>query len=90
MSEEEGFFIQCKELSQHDLCRKYLEKPIGNVDCDLCIIDRNIRIYSKNVDEFLVFLESLKIKFHCIVLTECWLNKLKNPDQIHGYNMFRS
>lgn len=77
MSEEEGFFIQCKELSQHDVCRKYLKKPVGNVDCDLRIIDQNIRSYYKNVDEFLVILESLKIKLHCIVLTERWLDEFK-------------
>lgn len=90
MSEEEFSFLLYKELSQHDLCRKYLEKPVGNVDCDLRIIDQNTRSYNENVDEFLVVLESLKIKFHCIFLTECWLNELKNPDQIDGYNMFRS
>lgn len=88
MSEEEFSFILCKELSQHGLCRKYLEKPVGNVDWDLRIIDRNIRSYYKNF--FLVFLESLKIKFHRTVLSECWLDELKNPDQIDGYNMFRS
>lgn len=60
------------------------------MDCDLRIIDQNIRSYYKNVDEFIVILESLKIKFHRIVLTECWLDELKNPDQIDGYNTFRS
>lgn len=60
------------------------------MDCDLRIIDQNIRSYYKNVGEFLVVLESLKVKFHCIFLTECWLDQLKNPDQIDDYNMFRA
>jgi hypothetical protein len=53
-------------------------------------IHQNIRSHYKNFDEFIILLQSLKTKIHCIVLTEAWLNNDYEPEHIPGYNMFRS
>lgn len=54
------------------------------------IIQQNIRSYNKNFDEFLVFLENLKTKFDCIVLTEAWLSDVTSLVQMEGYHVFSS
>lgn len=56
----------------------------------LNIIHLNIRSLNKNFDNLLILLESLKIKFDLIVLSETWkINNLENFN-IEGYDIFYS
>lgn len=52
---------------------------------DLSIISLNIRSITKNFDEFLVLMDSLKIDFDIVILTECWLNNTYTPKEIKNY-----
>lgn len=61
-----------------------------NILANFRLMHQNIRSYNKNFDQFLVLLQSLKIKFHCIVLSECWLRDDSDLMNVTGYNIFRS
>jgi len=52
------------------------------------IFHLNIRSLKRNFDQFVVLLESLKIKFDCIVLSETWDVDDINHFAIDGYNAF--
>lgn len=61
---------------------------LGKHNNQISIFNMNIRSINKNFDEFLVFVQSLMIKFDVVVLTETWniqyeIDKYKIP----GYNM---
>lgn len=51
------------------------------------ILHNNIRSLNKNIDEFKILIENMKVDIDCLVLTETW--KLQDPDlfQIFDYDM---
>lgn len=59
-----------------------------NSQCeDLNIFHINIRSIRKNFDYLVVFIESLKIKFHIIALSEVWINAYEiNKYSLPGYD----
>lgn len=54
------------------------------------VIHQNIRSYRKNIEEFMVVLQSTKVKFNCIILTEAWLGDDSDLISLDGYSLFRS
>lgn len=54
----------------------------------LKVIHFNIRSYNKNIDNVLILLEDLKVKFDLIVLTEAWLECGNNLTDLEGYDVY--
>lgn len=51
------------------------------------LLHLNIRSYNKNVDELLVYLDAIKVKFDFIVLTEAWLSEGFYGVDLDGYSL---
>ena len=56
----------------------------------LNIFHLNIRSCNKNLDELVVFLEALKVKFSVIVLSETWIKDVYNHINIPGFVSYHS
>jgi hypothetical protein len=68
-----------------------VENPYENStfpDCnDLTIFHMNIRSLRANFDNLLIYLQTVKQKFHAIVLSEIWVDDEESSlYQIKGYN----
>jgi hypothetical protein len=82
---------KCNVLDDIDtLSETFLNNVHGNDSSSFVIINQNIRSYNKNFDQFLVFLNEIKSRVHCIVLTETWLSNEQEPAQIDGFNVFKT
>jgi len=64
----------------HD-CNSIFSKEVG-----ISMFHLNIRSIKRNYDQLVVLLESFKIKFDCIVLSETWEVEDINHFTIEGYN----
>uniref|UniRef100_A0A1B6KKL2 Endonuclease/exonuclease/phosphatase domain-containing protein n=1 Tax=Graphocephala atropunctata TaxID=36148 RepID=A0A1B6KKL2_9HEMI len=67
------FVNLCSVLSSTNQFTNFFNTSRNNVS--LNIFHCNIRSYTKNFDELLVFLDSIKRRLDVIVLTECWLKE---------------
>ena len=60
-------------------------------DVDFSIIHLNIRSLPRNGNDFIAYLETIKMKFSVICLTETWLNENRVVDDVFtDYNAFHS
>jgi len=59
--------VKCEYFIKHEDVRQFYESERAN---SFKLIYFNIRSYHKNIDEVLIVLESLKVKFDLIALTE--------------------
>ena len=58
---------------------------------NLNILCFNIRSFNKNIDEFLVFIDKLKLQFDVMILTETWLSpSTVSLGCLDGYQCFHS
>lgn len=78
---------ECTLISNPKICHQLLFHQKESAKQPLCIICVNIRSVNHNMDLFLAFLSSIKIKMDVIVLTECWTNEKNPPPTIDFYNM---
>lgn len=60
---------------------------INNTNC-FNILHINIRSCNKNLNKFLVYLSSMKVNFHALILTETWLKAESDWLDIQGYKAF--
>lgn len=96
--ESYGFFespiVHCTNCENHqdfeDIFCKQINTFLGEGKTRFSVIHQNIRSYCKNFDQFIVFLESLRFKFNCIILTEAWLSNDSDLMPLEGYSLFRS
>lgn len=82
--------IECNDIIKFNDSINLITNSDSNSNNTFSVIHQNIRSYNKNIDEFMVVLDSLSFKFNCIVLTEAWLNNESNIVSLNGYNMYRS
>ena len=54
------------------------------------VVHLNIRSVQKNLDEFLLNLEDIKMYFSVIVLTETWMNDISDWIDVSNFNAFHS
>ena len=84
---EEAYFNYFDDCQYYDL-----NSINNNIDTNtpksMNIIHINIRSARKNLDEFLINLESTRTKFQVIILTETWLNSQEDFNEIRGYKSF--
>ena len=59
-------------------------------NASLKLFHLNVRSTSKNFDELMIFLHSLKTSFHVIVLTETWLNDPAEFLDVAGFRAYHS
>jgi hypothetical protein len=76
-------------------CTYYDAQPFRDTFKPLCstslmVFHLNIRSIAKNLDELLVYLESLAVRFHVLVLTESWLNGSSAWLDVPGYTAYHS
>lgn len=78
---------------RHILCENIDCSTVGtehifyNTDECLRFLHLNIRSYYKNFDSFLVFLDSVRVKFDIIVLSEAWLDNDKTLTLLDDYDV---
>ena len=81
-------------LFDTNTCASYdledLNLNVNLLDSKVNILHLNIRSCNKNMDEFLSFLEAVKMKFSIIILTETWLKDSINDINIPGYVCYHS
>lgn len=56
----------------------------------LKLIHLNIRSVNRNLDEFVIFLQSTCVEFHVIILSETWLGNSSEFPDVDGYLAFHS
>ena len=84
------------EINKSNSCFNNNVRSMNNAFCsnnktDLNVICYNIRSCNKNFDEFLVYIDSIKLKFDVIILVETWLTPRKLPlYSLEGYTGFHS
>lgn len=66
--------------------RKYYKNDLDS----LMLFHLNVRSLRRNQDELLLFLQSIQVKFHVLVLTETWLTDPEEFPEIPGYKSFHS
>ena len=79
-------FEECKSYDVHKFNSRSLSK-----DKNFLIVSQNIRSFSKNIELFILFIDSLVLKPKIIVLTETWFSKnnFHNIRGFIGYHSFR-
>lgn len=75
--------IYCEQLDEHSDTH-ILFKNINS----LKIIYLNIRSYYKNIDSFLIFIESISVRFDVMVLSEAWVDEDKTLVTLDGYDVY--
>lgn len=63
-------------------CNKYLNSLNGSTT----ILHINIRSIKKNFDELLTLLSIIKVNCDVLILSECWLSKIRDLPVLEGYN----
>ena len=90
---DDQFDLESQLLSSNS-CSAYNLDDLNNDESvqnsKLNILHLNIRSCNKNLDEFLVFLESVKIKFSVIVLSETWIKDVYSHINIPGFVSYHS
>ena len=75
-------------------CTSYNLEDINNdeslINSKLNILHLNIRSCNKNIDDFISFLETVKMKFSVLVLSETWIKDEFNLINIPGYVSYHS
>lgn len=81
-------------IANSSLCSYYdpqtFSKRYSKDTNPLNLFHLNIRSLNKNVDLLLLFLDSLKVDFHVIVLSETWLNDPSEMLPVDGYKSYHS
>ena len=75
------------------ICHNYNIKDYNrityNLNTDISVIIFNIRIFNKNINNFLILLDTLYNKPDKIILTETWLINTDDPSiYFNNYNIF--
>lgn len=70
--------------------RNVFDIEFGHTANSLSFFHLNIRSFHRNIDETLVFLNSLRYEFSVIVLTETWLLSESDYINVDGYVPFHS
>lgn len=79
--------IELNTLDQYSLFFKHhLVTVPGNRS--LTAFHINIRSFSKNIDEMLVYLDSFKTELDIIVFTECWLSGGEESVTVDGFDFY--
>lgn len=58
--------------------------------CNLRILNMNIRSYNKNFDNFLSTVNEVFTMFDFVILTEAWLRESEGGENVPNYNFFRT
>lgn len=83
--DDDFFSLCCLELDNYDRCCNFFNSTDGEY---LKIFHTNIRSFSKNIDELLLYLNELFLKIDLIILSECWLRGgEEHLVQIEGFDM---
>lgn len=75
----------CQYYQPHGFNQQY-----SSDKSSLKVINFNIRSVKKNMDEFILFLKSVRVEFHIIVLTETWLDDEAEFLDVAGYRAYHS
>ena len=86
--ELDNMILDINSCASYDL--ENLNMNVNLLDSKVNILHLNIRSCNKNMDEFLSFLEAVKMKFSIIVLSETWLKDAINDINIPGYVCYHS
>jgi len=88
-SDDENLFVSSCSYYTHDSFNADNDLVNSN---SLLIFHHNIRSFSKNFDELAVFLDSVRHRFHIIVLTETWFtaDNVAHIDYYTGHHTFRA
>ena len=75
------------------ICHTYIIKNFNrityNLNTDISVIIFNIRSFNKNINNFLILLDTLYNKPDIIILTETWLINTDDPSiYFNNYNIF--
>ena len=75
------------------ICHNYNIKDYNrityNLNTDISVIIFNIRSFNKNINNFLILLDTLYNKPDIIILTETWLINTDDPSiYFNNYNIF--
>lgn len=81
-----------EELDAYEASKSYkvpvgeCSKLINNTQRTISVLHLNIRSVTKNFDNFVAFLHTLKIDCDIIILTKGWLKKTTVIPILDGYN----
>lgn len=84
-----NYYNNSTECSYYD-ASSFNNKFKSNSQTSLMMFHLNVRSIRNKLDELLVFLESLTVKFHVIVLTESWLTDDDTWLVVPGYTGYHS
>lgn len=84
--------VHCQDSSSD--CDYYTSaefyEEFGKNNHALRILHLNIRSVNSNMNEFLIYMKSLKTEFHVVILTETWLNCSSDWLDVPGFNAYHS
>ncbi|KAG8247406.1 hypothetical protein J6590_061197 [Homalodisca vitripennis] len=73
--DKSSLLIKCESVVDvRKLKTKFQERKNESGKYKFRLVHQNIRSYYKNVDSFLILLQSMELKKHFVVLTKAWLN----------------
>ena len=73
----------------HNYNIKDYNRIIYNLNTDISVIIFNIRSFNKNINNFLILLDTLYNKPDIIIITETWLINTDDPSiYFNNYNIF--
>ena len=84
----ENLLLDSNSCASYDL--EDLNLDVNLINSKINIIHLNIRSCNKKMDEFVTFLEAVKMKFSVIVLSETWIKDSLNDINIPGYVSYHS
>ena len=78
-----------------NLCKYYTVEEMNDIECftdSFSIVNYNVRsFHSKNSENFLTMLNTLKFEYDCIILSETWnTERNNNLCEIPGYESFHT
>lgn len=68
---------------------KFAESSEGCINKNrVFMLHLNVRSYNKHIDELIVILDSIKVKFDVVILTETWMSASSMIVELDGYDVF--
>ena len=88
MIDIDSYLLSSNSCNSYSLEEINLDESL--LESKLNILHLNIRSANSNLDEFLVLLDTIKIKFSIIILSETWIKDSSNHINIPGYVSYHS
>ena len=88
MIDIESYLLSSNSCNSYNLEEINNENPL--LESKLNILHLNIRSCNSNLDEFLAFLDTVKMKFSIVVLSETWIKDSSNHINIPGFVSYHS